>query len=523
MFKKIKTLLFGSVAGGAIIIAVFSILSRLLGLLRDRLLSSTFGAGQTLDAYYAAFRLPDLIFNTLVLGALSSAFIPIFLSVWHKDKKEAWQAANSILNILLVAITVLVIILFIFAPQLVNIFVHGFSPEGRALTTQLTRIMLFSTLFFTVSNVIGSVLNSFRRFLAFSAAAVMYNLGIIFGIVFLSPKFGPIGLAWGVLLGAALHLLIQIPAVVKIGFRWQPNFNWRQSAVRRIGFLMLPRSFGLAISQLNETITTFIASGLAVGTVSIYNLAFNLISFPINIFGTSLATSVFPVFSQALINNDKNLFLHHFSKTVRRILYLIVPTMVVVILLRAQIVRLILGAGKFSWTNTVLTANTLGFFSLSLLAQSLIPVFARSFYAKHDTKTPVKTAAVGLILNIILSLILGRLMGPSGLALALAISSTVNLILLYFILHKDLGHLDQKNIFMSLLKIVGLSLVMALVIQVVKTFVGSGVNMQRFTGVLIQLVVAGLAGAMVYFILSLIFKAREVEFVKRYLHRFFHR
>jgi putative peptidoglycan lipid II flippase len=419
--------------------------------------------------------------------------------------------------------TILVIVLFIFAPQLVNIFVHGFSAEGRTLTTQLTRIMLFSTLFFTLSNVASSILNSFRRFLAFSAAAVMYNLGIIFGILFLTKWFGPMGLAWGVLLGAALHFLIQVPALMKSGFRWQPSFNWRQPSVRRIGLLMLPRSFGLAISQLNEAVTTFIASGLAVGTISIYNLAFNLISFPINIFGTSLATSVFPVFSQAMINNDKNLFLHHFSKTVRRILYLIVPTMVVVILLRAQIVRIILGAGKFSWEDTILTANTLGFFSLSLFAQSLIPVFARSFYAKHDTKTPVKTAVVGLIINIILSLILGRLMGPSGLALALAISSTINLMLLYFILHKHLGHLDQKNIFLSLLKIIGLSLVMALVIQVIKNFLGMNVNMQKFGGVLVQSVLAGLIGAIVYFILSIIFKAQEVELVKRYLRKFFHR
>jgi putative peptidoglycan lipid II flippase len=351
----------------------------------------------------------------------------------------------------------------------------------------------------------------------------MYNLGIIFGILFLTKWFGPMGLAWGVLLGAALHFLIQVPALMKSGFRWQPSFNWRQPSVRRIGLLMLPRSFGLAISQLNEAVTTFIASGLAVGTISIYNLAFNLISFPINIFGTSLATSVFPVFSQAMINNDKNLFLHHFSKTVRRILYLIVPTMVVVILLRAQIVRIILGAGKFSWEDTILTANTLGFFSLSLFAQSLIPVFARSFYAKHDTKTPVKTAVVGLIINIILSLILGRLMGPSGLALALAISSTINLMLLYFILHKHLGHLDQKNIFLSLLKIIGLSLVMALVIQVIKNFLGMNVNMQKFGGVLVQSVLAGLIGAIVYFILSIIFKAQEVELVKRYLRKFFHR
>ncbi|MDD2647149.1 MAG: murein biosynthesis integral membrane protein MurJ [Patescibacteria group bacterium] len=523
MLKKIKILLFSSVAGGAIIIATFSVLSRLIGLLRDRLLTGTFGAGQILDAYYAAFRLPDLVFNTLVLGALSSAFIPVFLSIWHKDKEEAWKVANSILNILLVLIFVFVIILFVAAPTLVNLFVHGFSPETRALTTNLTRIMLFSILFFTISNVAGSILNSFRRFLAFSLSAIMYNLGIIFGIVIFTPRLGPIGLAWGVLLGAVLHFLIQVPALLKVGYRWRPGFNYREPNVKKIGLLMLPRSFGLAISQLNETVTTFIASGLVVGTVSIYNLAFNLISFPINIFGTSLATSVFPVFSQAIINNDHELFVYHFSKTVRRVLYFIIPTTIIFILLRVQIVRLIFGTGRFNWENTILTAQTLGFFSLSLFAQSLIPVFARSFYARHDTRTPVKTAVIGFILNIILCFILGPIMGPAGLALALSISSTINLIMLFIILKERMGGLDQKNIFRSFLKIIIMSLAMAVFIQLFKNIMGGLVNMQTFLGVFLQSLIAGLVGVAIYFILSLLFKCQEVETVKRIFARVFNK
>jgi putative peptidoglycan lipid II flippase len=523
MLKKIKYLLFGSVGGGAIIIATFSIISRLIGLLRDRLLTGAFGAGQILDAYYAAFRLPDLVFNTLVLGALSSAFIPVFLSIWHKNKEEAWKTANSVLNILLVLIFIFVIILFIAAPTLVNIFVHGFSVETRALTTSLTRIMLFSILFFTVSNVAGSILNSFRRFLAFSLSAIMYNLGIIFGIVFLSPRLGPIGLAWGVLVGAALHLLIQLPALLQAGYRWRPNFNYREPNVKKIGLLMLPRSFGLAISQLNETATTFIASGLMVGTVSVYNLAFNLISFPINIFGTSLATSVFPVFSQALINNDHELFIYHFSKTVRRVLYFIIPTTIIFILLRVQIVRLVFGTGRFNWQNTILTAQTLGFFSLSLFAQSLIPVFARSFYARHDTRTPVKTAVIGFILNIILCFILGPIMGSSGLALALSISSTINLLMLFVILKKRTGGLDQKNIFKSFLKIIAMSLIMAVFIQIFKNIIGSMVNMQTFLGVFLQSLIAVLGGIIIYFVLSLLFKCQEVELFKRFFVKVFNR
>jgi putative peptidoglycan lipid II flippase len=517
MLAKTRYLLSNSVGGGAIIIAIFSILSRLIGLFRDRLLTANFGAGEILDAYYAAFRLPDLVFNTLVLGALSSAFIPIFLEVYSKNKEEAWSVANSVLNILFVIILIFVIVFFIFAPILVNLIVPGFNKETKNLTIQLTRIMLIGILFFTLSNVVSSILNSFRRFFAYSLAPVMYNLGIIFGILFFVPRVGPIGLAWGVVFGSFLHFLSQLPSLFHSGYHWQPNFDWLNPAVRKIGFLMLPRCFGLAISQFNLIVTTLIASTLISGTIAIYNLAFNLVSFPINIFGTSLAVAVFPVFSKSLVDGQKDLFIHHFSKTIRRILYLIIPTSVVLILLRAQIVRLILGVGKFDWQDTFLTAQALGYFSISLFAQSLIPVLARAFYAKKDTITPVKAAVVGLIVNIVGCLILGPKMGVAGLALALSFSSIINLLLLFIILKKQVGNLDEKRILRSTLKIVCLSFLMALAIQFVKYQIVSLVNMQTFLGVLIQFLVASLIGGIFYFILSLIFEYEEVWIIKRYL------
>ena len=366
-----------TIAGGAMIIALFSVLSRLLGLFRDRLLSSSFGAGQILDAYYAAFRLPDLIFNTLILGALSSAFIPIFLKYWNKDKEEAWKITNSVFNTLFLIVLVLVLVAFVFAPLFVEHLVPGFDLEAQSLTISLTRIMLIGVLFFACSNIASSVLNSFRQFLAYSMAPLMYNLGIIFGIVFLVPKtsLGLNGLAWGVVLGAAGHFLIQVPALLKTGYRWEPIIK-SHPAIKKIVVLMLPRCFGLLVSQLNFVVITLIASTITVGAVAIYSLAFNLFNVPVGIFGISFAISIFPLLSKSFVAGDKKTFASQLSKTISHILYLIIPITGIYIALRTQIVRLILGAGVFSWRDTVLTANALGFFAISLLPQSLIPLFS---------------------------------------------------------------------------------------------------------------------------------------------------
>jgi len=509
-----------TIAGGAMIIALFSILSRLLGLFRDRLLSSTFGAGQTLDAYYAAFRLPDLIFNTLILGALSSAFIPIFLKYWNRNKEEAWRITNSVFNILFLIVLVLGLIAFVFAPSVVKYLVPGFDLGTQSLTISFTRIMLIGILFFTCSNIASSVLNSFRRFLAYSLAPLMYNLGIIFGIVFLVPKtsLGLNGLAWGVVLGAAGHFLIQVPALLKTGYRWQPIIK-SHKAIKRIITLMLPRCFGLAVSQLNFVVTTLIASTITIGAVAIYSLSFNLFNVPVGIFGISLAISIFPVLSKSFADGDKKVFVSQLSKTICRILYLIIPITAIYLALRTQIVRLILGAGVFSWRDTVLTANALGFFSISLLAQSLIPLFSKAFYATHNTLTPVKIAVVSFIVNIIGCLVLGYLMGISGLALAFSLASFVNLILLYYFFHKKALPLPNKDMGGSFLRAMGLSLIMLMVIQLSKGLVGSLVNMQTFIGVSIQTITAVMAGLLFYFVVSLLLHFPEVEILKQFFKR----
>lgn len=525
MWSKIWQKLQTTVAGGAMIIAFASIISRLLGLVRDRLFASTFGAGDLLDSYYAAFRIPDLIFNVLVLGALASAFIPVFLEYWQKDKdsgfsqQEAWRIANSILNIICLILLVLGLIFFIFAPNFTSWIAPGFSAEKQALTVKLTRIMLLSIFIFGISNVLGSILNSFRKFLAFAFAPVMYNVGIIFGVVLFYKWWGVTGLAWGVVFGALLHLLIQIPSTYKTGYRYRWIFDYSHLGVKKMIKLIIPRTLGLAVAQINQLVITIIASFLAAGSIAVFNLANNLQSFPINVFGVSLALAAFPLMSEAFAARETNKFVVQFSVTLRRVLFLIVPASVLILLLRAQIVRVILGAGAFDWQDTYLTAQTLGYFSLSLFAQSLIPMLARSFYAHQDTKTPVKISVICLIINIIGSIILGHYLGILGLALSFSLSNIANMALLIVILRKRFGNLDDRKIINSTLKITAASLFMGGAVWLVKRFLVLGINMQTFVGVLLQGAVAGVIGIIVYLIIALIFRFEEISILRQWLFK----
>ena len=520
MINKITAKLKNSIAGGAIIIASFSVLSRLLGLVRDRFLASTFGAGDILDVYYTAFRLPDLVFNTLVLGALSVAFIPIFLEYWHKDKEEAWEITNSILNILLIVIFAIGGALFVFAPQLITrVIAPGFDPEKQQMTIELTRIMLISIVFFTASNILSSILNSFKRFVAYGLASVMYNLGIIIGILLLVPSYGPKGLAYGVVIGSILHLVVQIPSVLNSGFRWRANFKFTHPAVKKMGILMLPRTFALAINQVNKLVITIIGSTLMAGSIAVYNLADNLQYVPIGIFAIPLAVACFPYLSESAVKGDKSGFGIHFSTSFRRILFLIIPATVFVFLFRAQIVRLVLGGGAFNWHNTELTLMTLGYFSLSLFAQALIPLLARAFYAFQDTKTPVILSFISAILNLVLAIWLGGLMGAPGLALAFSIATILNFCLLIVFLKKKKIWLDLPKILDSAYKIIILSIVTGIVIQGMKDLSGGLVDMQRFWGVLVQFTAASILGGAIYLGLASFIQMEEVKVINIFLNK----
>lgn len=507
-----------TVAGGALIIAFFSFLAKIIALLREKLIAHNFGASELSDIYYSAFRLPDLIFNTLVLGALTSAFIPVFQRVWNKDKKEGLDLSNSLLNLFLLVITILVLIFFIFTPQIMPYITPGFSAWQLESVVSLTRVMLLSLLFFVVSNIIGGILNSFKRFFSFSLAASFYNIGIIIGILFFYPSFGLVGLAYGVVLGAAMHLLVQLPEVIKNGWHYRLFLKF-DSNLKKILKLMVPRTIGLAAGQINLLVITMIASTLSAGSIAVFNYANNLQSLPVSLFAVSLAVAVFPTFTQAANEKDDVLFNKNFSASFRRILFLLIPISMFIVVLRAQIVRVILGSGAFDWDNTSQTAQTLGFFAMSIFAQGLIPLLARSFYAYEDTKTPMAISILSIAVNIFLSFVLSEPFGVFGLAIAFSISSILNMFLLYVFLHFKIKGIDDYQIYNSLSKILINSILSSAIVYLSLYFFDVFLDTHTFWGIFLQGLFAGLLGLISYVLLGILLKLDEVKIVQKLLTR----
>ena len=495
MLKKLLNAQSKTITSAAIILGAASLFSRLLGVLRDRVLAGQFGAGGELDAYYAAFRVPDLVFNLIIVGALAAGFIPVF-SGYLNDKKKAWELVNVVLNIMSLVIIGVSVLFGLLAPWLAKIVAPGFSPQHLALTANLTRVMFISSIFLGVSGIFGSVLQSFRRFFIYSLAPILYNIGIIFDALFFTKSFGVMGLAWGVALGAGLHMAIQIIATADLGYRWRPVLDLNHKGLRQIFSLMLPRTMGLIIAQINFFIITIIGSSLASGSIAVFNFANNIQSFPLGLFGVSFAIAVFPTLTE-LVPKRKQ-FIDALSLAVRQILFLIIPSSILLIVLRAQVVRIILGSGRFDWEDTVLTLETLSFFAVSLFAQSLNLVLARAFYAHHDSKTPFYSGLVAVATNIILAVMLVDQFGVIGLALAFSLSTIFDFFLMTLLLHHKLGKLDGQRIISSITKILVASFMLGLSAWAAKIYLGQIFGTDTFVSVMLQGIGACLIGSAVY-------------------------
>ena len=510
-----------TIVGAAAIVGLLSFVSRIVGLVRDRILLGEFGAGDVLDAYYAAFKLPDLLFGLFVVGSLSASFIPIFSRHFHSPlrRDRAWEFTSNTLNLLAVAMAGMSVILFIFADPLAGLIAPGFDPAKQGMVAQMTRVMLLAQFFLAASVVFGSVLQGLKRFLLFSLAPIFYNVGIITGALFLAKPFGPIGLAWGVVLGAFLHLVVQLLGVISAGFRWSPRFDWKDADTHEMVRLTGPRMMGVAVSQVNFVILTIIATTLAVGSVTIFQVAYNIQFFAIGIFGVSYAIAVFPQFVLEAENGDTRALVATFSHAVRQVLFFMVPMMVVFLILRAQIVRVVAGAGQFDWNATILAADTLAFFTLSFVAQALTFILSRAFFAYRDTMTPLVAGLVSALLSLIAALWFSQHFGVVGLAMAFSIAAIVNLLLLWMPLRQRTGTLDEARIVRSLFTISTAGLACAVVTQFLKPVIVSVIALDTFLGVLTQGFIAGGAGLFVYLLVSYGFRSEELSDVVSGLKR----
>lgn len=500
-----------SVFRAASTVALFTLLSRVFGFLRDMVVANYFGTKSMADAFFVAFRIPNMLRQLTAEGALSAAFVPLFSKTLQEDRQKAVRFANNLLVTLTIFLTLFVVAAVVFTPVILKAVAYGFTsdPEKFRLTVFLTRLLWPYLIFVSLAAVFMGILNTFHHFSSPAASPVLLNVAIILAAVFLRDTFAlPVyALVVGVLAGGFLQLAIQIPFAVREGYVFSFVFDPRSELLRRIVTLTIPATFGIAVAEINLFVDTVLASLLSAGSVSYLYYAQRLVQFPMGVFGVAMSTALLPTLSMQSGRNETGSMIETLSKSYRMTMFLIVPSMAGLFVLREPIVQLIYEHGEFTHLSTRHTAFTLAFFCLGLLGFSGVKIFVSAFYAMGDTKTPVKIAAVAMVLNIMFNL---ALMGPlqaGGLALATSLSSTINMVTLIYLLKKRLGGLDGPRIWNSFFRIAGASVVMAVVIYLLwGPLFGGGYSVVKL---LVMLAVA--SGA--YFAAALFLRLEEMEYV----------
>ncbi len=472
MVKNIFSLLYSrqtSILSGAAIIAITLMLSKVLGLIRDRLLAHVFSPDK-IDIFWAAFRLPDLIFQIVILGALSVAFIPVFTETFEsKGKDDAFEMARSVLNVFLaIFILATILIYFLAQPIISGLIAPGFTPDKQMQVVSLTRVILFGQVILVLGSFFIGILQSFQRFVIPSLSPVFYNLGIIIGIVFLSKSFGIMGAALGVVLGAILHVLIQVPLIWSLGFRFKFPLKFFHPGVKEIIKLMSVRTLGLAAEQINETVGVALASLVSIGSVTYLTFAQHLQVVPIGLFGATLAQAALPILSYERARGKIEEFKQTLLTTFHQILFLTLPATAILIVIRIPVVRLVFGASQFDWKATVLTGATLAFLSIGLAAQAISLLLVRGFYALKDTKTPVIVSLIVVSLNIILSVyfIVILKLDVWSVGLANSISTLLSGILLFWTLHFKVGKFNLKAVLIPFSKMLMATIIMGVALYI---------------------------------------------------------
>ena len=454
--SKIFTQRQKTIFSAALIIMLMIAASRLLGLFRNRVLADFFSV-EELAIYFAAFRIPEVIFEILVFGTFSSAFIPTFTSyLSQKKKSEAWYTAAVSLNFAFLIFLIFALFIFLLAPSLYRFIVPGFDTSQTMLIAALARILLIAQGFFVLSYFLTSVLESMQRFLVPALAPLLYNLGIIFGAIFLTSRFGIYAPIFGAVIGAVCHFLIQLPLALKLGFRPRFSLNFHHRGVREIGRLALPRVIELSFLQFGKMGELFLASLISTAAYTYYTFANSVSLLPIGLFGISIAKAALPTLSYQTAQKEFKKFSETLIALINQILFFTLPCAVLLSVLRIPVIRLIFGASRFGWESTVQTGWTLSAFSLGIVTQALIYPLTRAFWALHNTKTPVKIS-IGMILSQItlgVLLVIVFKMPIWTLALAFSLASFGQMVVLFILLVRSLPEFDWQKVLKSLFKII---------------------------------------------------------------------
>jgi putative peptidoglycan lipid II flippase len=495
------------IARASVIVMVTFLVSRLLGLLRDVVIGAQFGTSGSYDAYVAAFRIPDIIYTLIAGGILVSAFVPTFTDyLAREDRPGAWRMASAVINLVTLTLIGAAILAALFAEPIVRyLLAPGFSPEMQALTVNLMRVLLIPPIIFAISGVVMGILYAHQSFWLPGLAPSMYNLGIIFGALVLVPFFGVYGLAFGAIIGALLHLLVQVPGLRRVGMQYSTRLAVRDPGVQEVIRLMLPRMFGVAVVQLNFLVETSLASLLKVeGAVSALNYAWRVMLVPQAVVAQSVATAAFPTFADQYSRGQLLQLRASLSTTIRSIFFIAIPASIGLLVLCQPVIQLVFQRGKFTAESTALVAAALGAYALGLIGHSGVEILARAFYALHDTKTPVVLGIFSLAVNLIVSLSLINVLGVTGLALANTTAALLEMVLLIVMIRKRLGGLDDRRLALSAVKTTVASIVMGVAVW---GFLGAAAN----TSVIIRTFGGIAIGAAVFFVVAWLLRSEELH------------
>jgi len=511
-----------SILSAATIIFIANVASSFAGLIKNRVLSSiyihpAFNDGKVLEAYFVAFRAPEFAFQLIILGSLSAAFVPLFSQRYLNDEKKAFAFANQTMFLLMSVFVVASIAILLFTPQFVGLLTgNSFEPDLAQQAITMTRIMVLAQLFFGLSGFISAMLQSVKRFIIPAFSPLFYNFGIIVMTLFAHQWLGIYAAAWGTVLGAGLHMLVQIPLLFKIGYRFSIWPEWDKSDMTEFFSLTAPRTLALGVSQLNLWVVTFFATSMGGIALTMITFGQQLMSIPIRFFGVSIGQAALPFLSAE--QHDIVGFRRTVYRSLRQIFFFAAPASVLLLVLRVPAVRLAYGTQEFPWRNTLITAETVGILALSIAPQAATHLLMRAFYALNNTLAPlfaavfylVTTALLGWFFTIYLNYEL------SGVAYALTIAATLETIVLLAALIWKIGLGDVRELFSSLLRITSAAFLMAVTLFVFQRLLDLYVFETSRTLQLLQLTLSvTLMGSAVYLTLCWLFRIEELTILAR--------
>lgn len=522
MVKRILTFLnkeFHGINEAALLLGGFAFLSQLLGLVRDRTLAHIVGAGPVLDTYYAAFRIPDFLYISIASLASITVLMPFLMDKINSGAdgvQKARRFLNAVFSVYMLFMVIISLLVAVLMPYIAHYIAPGFTEAQFHSLVTTSRIMLLSPIFIGLSNLIGTVTQLFRNFFIFSLSPIFYNVGILIGIIFLYPLYGVYGLALGVIIGAVLHLSIQIPTVIRHGFfpRFTTAIEWRE--ILHVVTVSAPRTFTLSCNSLAFIVLIAMASTLKAGSISLFTFSYNLQSVPVGIIGISYSVAAFPILVKSFSMKDMTNFIGHITAAARQIIFWSLPVIALLAVLRAQIVRVILGSSTFSWSDTRLTAAAVALFIISLVSQSLVLLFVRGYYAAGNTKKPLFVNVFSSVMVIVFAYVLIfifrtfpqtlasleavlRVSGVPGtimlaLPLAYALGSLLNFFLIWMLFKKDFLKGAQSKLVRTFIESITAALIMGMVTYIALAIFDDIFTLETGLGVFLQGLCSGLIG-----------------------------